>query len=692
VEVYYTESQHNSHARADADPPLVKRLNELPEALRNMRRWMGTRLQPRKGKPGKLDKPPHRVVSGRPIIKAGKTDPENWATFPEALAALKREAVDAIGFVITDDDDDDEKWGADLDDVIDPETGEIHPNAVQVIHALNTYTEISCSGRGIHIIGMGRKPEGAGCKSKTLGFNVELYDGHSANSSGARFLVMTGNRYPGTPPDVEERQAELEKLCRELWPPKKKRQRQPGEASEGINLDDGELLDRARRSRTGAKFRALYDRGDTGRYASQSEADFALINSLIFWAGGDRERIIDLFCASALYRDSEAGKHRNYVTTSVDNALSSYSGSYYRPRRARASAKPEDRDPLKPYLRLLLDPPAWRGKRGASAYKAAAALVAHSTERGVIDDDGNLRVRVDTRTLAETAGMSRSTLTDSALPYLLKELKILKWWAPPRGEKTGGYVLLAENVKTMLSRSNRLSTLPIGTSEHGPEEALETLRLLIRMRGGKSKIAPLARLGMLAMFCAVAYCTAGSRGYTDEELAKRTGRPAYALRRKGGPIERLFVADIIEETGDRYRLTPDFRAEWERELKESGIKRAERQQRWWHSEDRRKRAEKMDKRRAKKAEEELKRSRQKRAEEMDKQARPMSELRVVPDPDPALVEALRRALIRWPDHADDYASWWASSLHVEGWLPYKPDARAVEVALHELRRRGAGAA
>ncbi|MBA3617526.1 MAG: hypothetical protein H0W52_15640 [Rubrobacteraceae bacterium] len=65
----------------------------------------------------------------------------------------------------------------------------------------------------------------------------------------------------------------------------------------------------------------------------------------------------------------------------------------------------------------------------------------------------------------------------------------------------------------------------------------------------------------------------------------------------------------------------------------------------------------------------------------------IAELTPLPSPSsaPEIVEALVAALLHWPDHQDDYPSWWASTLHVEGYLPYKPTPEAVEVALDELR-------
>jgi hypothetical protein len=88
----------------------------------------------------------------------------------------------------------------------------------------------------------------------------------------------------------------------------------------------------------------------------------------------------------------------------------------------------------------------------------------------------------------------------------------------------------------------------------------------------------------------------------------------------------------------------------------------------------------------------IRRSHETREREMYREAGSVEDLERVPDLDPEIMAALRRALLRWPDHADDYPSWWASTLYVEDWLPYKPDPVAVEVALYEIRAKPARAA
>jgi putative DNA primase/helicase len=540
----------------------------IPEALRSRAQWMGTIFERRAD--GKTNKPPYRVRLGLPIVKADKTSPENWSTFTEARAALERGDVDGLGYVVS---ADDPFYAVDCDHVVDPESGEIEPAAYELVEQQDTYSELSCSRSGLHIFGEGVKPDFAECRTKRLGFGVEVYD-------AAAFIVMTGERLLSTPGEPQHRQREFTDLCHRLWP-KQGRFSQRKRRPDPVHLDDAELLERARRSRTGKKFRQLYDAGDISGYPSASEGDFALINHLIFWCGGDASRIVRLFELSALHRPKE--KRGNYVERSVTKALADYSGKFYRPRRIRQTRSEERReaDPLVPFLKLLLTPAAWTGRRGASAYKAFTAMVIRASEDGIVDDDGNLRIGADTRTLSEIAGMSRETLRSSALPYLTTERKLIRWHRG-KGRRSGVFVLQKSQVDT--TWSNKVATHFIGPSYADHETgALRTLKLLIRMRSGCSKTAKLMRLGMGAMFTTIAL-VAGPPEQSLEELAERTGRRKSALRKA---LVRLKAQGIARERrSGLYSLTDHYVREYQRVLDQSGITYAEREQRRRHRTDR----------------------------------------------------------------------------------------------------------
>ncbi len=562
MEEYHTESR--------TKPPNHPIFSQIPEELRQRPQWMGTRFK--RLPDGRINKPPYRVRAGENVVKADKTDPKNHATFEEAMLALERSDVDAIGYVFS---GDDPFFCVDLDKVINTETGEIGPGAAEIIHTMGGYTELSCSRRGIHIIGVGTKPKWANCRTQELGFEVEVYD-------QKRFLVLTGEQLAGAG-QIRECQGELEELCKRLWPEHTARRPKPPNTGP-VDLEDAVLLERARTARSGPKFARLYDQGDTSGHKSHSHADYSLLNMLIFWTAGDRERIIALFEASALYRSKSQGKHRGYAALSTDNALASYRGAFYRPRSPKKLRDEEEGDPLTPYLKLLLDPSQWTGRKGASAYKTYAGAVALAAEHGIFDDEGNVRIGCDTRRLAEAAGTRQATVCESGLPSLVK-MGLLRW---KRGKGTKASVFsLPPPPQGRTDRIIKVSTHFIDTTYAPPKNALETLRLLVRMRTGHSKHIHVLRLGMPAMFTTVALAAQHPRGQSLAELAEGTGRRKRDLR---DVLKKLKGAGIARETSeDTYRLTDEYAANYERHLELSGITYSERAQQRAHKEDRRRR-------------------------------------------------------------------------------------------------------
>ncbi len=225
--------------------------------------------------------------------QADVTNPETWTTFEEVKKVLDSEEwPSGLGFVFT---EDDPFCGIDLDNCfID---GKLPEGAAWIVRALNSYTEITPSGSGLHVIVKGKLSGGRSRTGDTpWGGVFEVYD-------RTRYFTMTGNRLQGSPKEVFERQSQLDGLIDELLPEPELPERALA-VHVPVNLSDDALLDKAHRAKNGGKFTALFDRGDVSTHGrDDSAADLALCTHLAFWTGGDPERIDRLFRRSALMRE-----------------------------------------------------------------------------------------------------------------------------------------------------------------------------------------------------------------------------------------------------------------------------------------------------------------------------------------------------------------------------------------------------
>jgi putative DNA primase/helicase len=290
--------------------------------------WVGWRYHRRRDGKGrrKWTKVPINVRTGEP---ADSTDPATWSAFAEAMAGMIRLGLDGIGFVFA---PDGPFAGVDIDDCRDPTTGEITPEALAIITRLNTYSEVSPSEAGVKLFLKGTLPPGGRRKG-----HVELYD-------VGRYFAATGRPLEGTPDEPAERQAELEALHAELFPPAAS-PRPPNQTRSAApeSVTDQELLERAKRSRNGAEFAALWAGSLDGHDGDHSAADLALVSHLAFWCGRDPGRIDRLFRQSGLMRpkwDSRRGAE-TYGRRTIRKALESAGERYDLRRNGRAG----DREP-----------------------------------------------------------------------------------------------------------------------------------------------------------------------------------------------------------------------------------------------------------------------------------------------------------------------------------------------------------
>ena len=231
---------------------------------------------------GRTTKVPISPWSG----KAAACDkPQTWSTYRHVRYAMRRLVCDGVGFVFT---EADPFCGIDLDQCRTA-NGAIAPKALAVINRLESYTELSPSGTGAHVL----------IKAKLIGKGrrtgkVEMYD-------SGRYFTITGRHLIGTPIAIQNRQIVLEQLAAELFTAEVAVP--TSRLSTSLSLSDEELIERAKNARNGDRFRRLWE-GNASDYCNDhSRADLALCRILAFWCRGDVARIDRLLRGSGLMRE-----------------------------------------------------------------------------------------------------------------------------------------------------------------------------------------------------------------------------------------------------------------------------------------------------------------------------------------------------------------------------------------------------
>jgi primase-polymerase (primpol)-like protein len=340
----------NSNSVDNASPalaypgPTPEDLLRMPAVLKTLPQWVLWQLLEAPNASGelKLNKVP---INPRTLHGASSTDPKTWATYDACVAALSKARTTwaqrpptsynkkpatyqgaGLGFVFT---AADAFMLVDLDNSLDPATGHIAAWAQSIVETLQSYTQRSVSGAGLHVLVAATLPTA----DKQHG-NVQMWD-------QARFVAMTGWHLPGTLPAIEARQSQLTMVhAAHILMPKaqeahqkaqqqaRRPQAQTRTATAGGPpvLTDQEIVDKLRQAKNSAKFAALWS-GDKTGYTSQSEADLALLDLLAFYTK-DPAQLDALFRQSGLcdtkwthrqgYRDKTITKALQRVTEHYD--------------------------------------------------------------------------------------------------------------------------------------------------------------------------------------------------------------------------------------------------------------------------------------------------------------------------------------------------------------------------------------
>ena len=266
-------------------------LSNIPDELKQLNNWCVWKFEKRNGKRTKI---PFNAETGE---FAKSNDKSTWSSYETAVNA---QGVDGIGFFF-----EPPYLGIDIDDIDDDlhrfKQGDKLDNIVSEFNeAFKSYTEVSPSGNGLHIIVKGKIPGNRRRKG-----NIEMYD-------SGRFFTMTGKSI-GKYKDVTEVSKQVFKTIYDKYLPDNTVQYPTtNNYQQNIhNLSEIDVINEIYKSKQAKLFDDLMKGNYEPYYTSHSEADMALANILAFWCARDYSQMDSIFRQSNLYRDKWDEKRKN---------------------------------------------------------------------------------------------------------------------------------------------------------------------------------------------------------------------------------------------------------------------------------------------------------------------------------------------------------------------------------------------
>lgn len=302
--------------------------SNIPDELKQLKNWCVWKFQERNGKKTKI---PFNAETGE---FAKSNDKSTWSNYETAVNA---EGVDGIGFFF-----EPPYLGIDIDDIDDDlhryQHGDKLDNIVNEFNeAFKSYTEVSPSGNGLHIIVKGKIPG-----SRRRKGNIEMYD-------SGRFFTMTGKRI-GKYTDVTETSERVFKTIYDKYLPDNtvKYPTQNNYQQNIHNLSEIDVINEIYKSKQSKLFDDLMRGTYEPYYNSHSEADMALANILAFWCAKDYTQMDSIFRQSNLYRDKwdEKRKNSTYGEQTLFKAINE-ANNIYTPK--------EEKEPLRYALSHIFD-------------------------------------------------------------------------------------------------------------------------------------------------------------------------------------------------------------------------------------------------------------------------------------------------------------------------------------------------
>lgn len=275
---------------SDAIAAQLAQFKNIPNELKALPQWCLWRAEDiGAAKPTKI---PYSINGS----KASIISPQHWSSFDDVCEAFKGGHYSGIGFVFT---ANDPYIFIDLDKTDDPL---IMDRQRKLFMEFNSYSELSPSGVGLHIIA-----KGPALPNGRKRYSIEIY-------SDSRYATFTGNTYHNV--GIRDCYNEVISLWEQLGTNAPQQLIYKGDVDE--KQSDEEIIRIASEAANGEKFQQLY-KGDFSAYPSQSEADISLVNIIAFYTK-NRAQIARIFRLSGLGKRAKA-KRQDYLNWMIDKSF-----------------------------------------------------------------------------------------------------------------------------------------------------------------------------------------------------------------------------------------------------------------------------------------------------------------------------------------------------------------------------------
>jgi len=191
----------------DTDPSTVE-AGVLPADVEDRERWIAWKATD-DGR--KVPRAPW-LTGGDAFVSA--QDPDVWVDLETAETWLEKLSGFDLAYNIPDrDEHDTDLVLVDYDDARDPETGEIHATVREHLQRADSYSDVSTSGTGVHILCRGQLPDGVKSIEAELPDDEAFPDAEIEVYDSARFVAMTGTHIASTPPETTRCQQFIDDLA-----------------------------------------------------------------------------------------------------------------------------------------------------------------------------------------------------------------------------------------------------------------------------------------------------------------------------------------------------------------------------------------------------------------------------------------------------------------------------------------------